>query len=457
MEVNGNDAHIEPAGMEQFLEGEFDYKLPKRGDIRKGIILSISPEQMIVDIGVKKEGIVPAADLSKMDPGVVEKLSVGDEVMVSIERPSDREGDLIVSMHKAWVQEDWKIAHEYLEGGKVWEGTVSGFNKGGLIVPFGNLRGFIPASQLPRGSTRGKTREEQLKAYVGQEIMAKVIEVDQGRRRLILSVRAAEKESLARSREKLFQDLKEGEVRRGVVSSVCDFGVFVDLGGVDGLVHVSELSWRRVSHPKEVLSVGDEVEVYVLRVDHERQRIGLSIKRLQPEPWSDIDQRYEVDQLVEATITNIVEFGAFARVEEGVEGLIHISELSDAPINHPGEVVSVGDRVTLRILRIDAGHKRLGLSLKQAQEEEIDWVPAAYEDEDEVDSGVELEKKDSNGESESGAANEPDSEDHEMGTSGPDTGPESGDTAASGSVALGAADDLEGDEDDPDIKNGDIA
>ena len=378
MELNGNGAHIEPSEMEQLLATE-NYQAPQRGDIKKGVILSISPTQIIVDIGLKKEGVVPASDLAKLGPETLSKLAVGDEVFVTIERPSDRDGDLIVSMHKAWMEEDWKIAEDYLKQGKIWEVEVSGYNKGGLIIPFGNLRGFVPASQLP-GTTRGgkqseEHRPDQFKEHVGRKMPVKVIEVDRQRKRLIISARAAEREWRDYQRRHLFDELTEGSVRHGVVSSLCDFGAFVDLGGVDGLVHVSELAWHRIQHPKEVLKVGDEVDVYILRVDREKQRVGLSIKRLAPEPWTSVTERYAIDQLVQATITNVVDFGAFAMIEDGVEGLIHVSELSETVIQHPNEVVKVGDQVTVSILRIDSEHRRLGLSMKRAREEELDWTP----------------------------------------------------------------------------------
>lgn len=378
MELNNNGDHIEPSEMEQLLATE-NYQAPQRGDIKKGIILSISPTQIIVDVGLKKEGLVPGSDLAKLGPEMTSKLAVGDEVFVTIERPSDRDGDLIVSMHKAWMEEDWKTAEDYLKESKVWEAEVSGYNKGGLIVTFGNLRGFVPASQLPGTTRAGKPSEEhrpdQFKEFVGRKMPVKVIEVDRQRRRLIISARAAEREWRDHQRNRLFDDLTEGSVRRGVVSSLCDFGAFVNLGGVDGLVHVSELAWHRIQHPREVLTVGDEVDVYVLRVDREKHRVGLSIKRLLPEPWSSVTERYTIDQLVQATITNVVDFGAFAMIEDGVEGLIHVSELSDTAIQHPSEVVQVGDQVTVSILRIDSGHRRLGLSLKRAREEEVDWTP----------------------------------------------------------------------------------
>jgi small subunit ribosomal protein S1 len=263
------------------------------------------------------------------------------------------------------------------DSGHVWEGQVVGYNKGGVVVPVGEIRGFVPASQVP-GFPRGLNQEERLErlaTLVGENLMLKVIEINRRKRRLILSASAAQRQWRKQHRERLLKELREGEVRRGRVSSLCSFGAFVDLGGADGLVHLSELSWRRVRHPKEVVSVGDELEVYVLRLDTERKRIGLSLKRLQPEPWALVEDRYELGQLIEGVVTNVVDFGAFAEIEEGIEGLIHISELTDGSISHAREVVKKGDLLLLRIIRIDARRKRLGLSLKRVLESEwAEWA-----------------------------------------------------------------------------------
>ena len=263
---------------------------------------------------------------------------------------------------------------------------VAGYNKGGLIVRLGKVRGFVPASQLTtrRQRAQGETLSgEDLRAQlVGQKLQLKIIELDRERNRLILSERAAMREWRRQQKAQLLADLREGDIRRGEVISLCDFGAFVDLGGADGLVHLSELSWRRVAHPSEVLKVGDEVEVYVLNVDRERKRIGLSLKRLQPDPWTQAVNKYTVGQLVEGTITKLVKFGAFARLsDDDIEGLIHISELSDQHVTHPKEVVKEGDVLTLRVIRVDAQRRRIGLSLKQVasgEYAEADWQ-AEYE------------------------------------------------------------------------------
>lgn len=355
---------------------DWDYQQPKRGEIRTGVILSITDQEIIVDIGAKRDGIVPANDIQRMDPEVLSQLQAGDEVDVCVLRPEDMDGNLLVSLYQARQEGDWKLAKELADSGEAWEGQVIGYNKGGLVVPLGGIRGFLPASQLAefRPNMTQEERLTRLSEMVGTTLLVKVIEFNRRKHRLILSATVAQREWRQRQRERLLDELREGMTKSGVVSSLCPFGAFVDLGGADGLIHLSELSWRRVRHPKEVLHVGDEVEVLVLKLDRENNRIGLSLKRLQPEPWAVIEDNYELGQLVEGTVTNVVDFGAFAEIESGVEGLVHISELTDKTVTHPREVVRKGDRMLLRIIRIDARRKRLGLSLKRVLDtERSEW------------------------------------------------------------------------------------
>lgn len=356
---------------------DWDYQQPKRGQVRTGVILAIRDQEIVVDIGAKRDGIVPYADMQRLGPEALAELHVGDEVPVYILRPEDQDGNLLVSLNMARQEKAWMEAQELAERGELIEGRVIGYNKGGLVFPVGDIRGFIPASQVP-GFPQGLSQEQRLQRLsqmVGETFQAKIIEINKRKRRLILSATAAQREWRQQQRERLLAELREGEVRRGVVSSLCPFGAFVDLGGADGLIHLSELSWRRVRHPREVLKVGQEVEVYVLRLDREKKRIALSLKRLQPEPWSLVEDKYELGQLVEGTVTNVVDFGAFARIEDGVEGLIHISELAEGPVSHPREVVKKGDLLLLRIIRIDTRRKRLGLSLKRVLESEwAEWA-----------------------------------------------------------------------------------
>jgi len=263
------------------------------------------------------------------------------------------------------LERDWRAVQEAFARGETLEATVIGYNQGGLLVEWGELQGFVPASQLlglaPWTDAAGK--ESELARRIGDRLQLKILELDRQRNRLVLSEMAAQ---VGREAEELLHALKEGEVRWGRVSHLCDFGAFVDLGGIEGLIHVSELSWRRVSHPGEVLQVGDQIEVCVLGVDQRRKRIALSLKRLRPDPWKLVDEKYKVGQLVEGVITNVVDFGAFARIDDELEGLIHISELAEGNFLHPRNVVQEGEVVTLRIIHIDSANHRLGLSLRQA-------------------------------------------------------------------------------------------
>jgi small subunit ribosomal protein S1 len=356
---------------------DWDYQRPRRGEVRTGIILSIGEQEIIVDVGAKRDGIVPYADMQRMGEEALAELRVGSEVPVYVLRPEDQEGNLLISLFMARQQQAWIHAQALADSGDIWEGQVIGYNKGGLVIPLDEIRGFVPASQVP-GFPHGLNQEERLtrlSSLVGETMPVKVIEINRRKRRLILSATAAQQDWRKQARTRLLKDLREGEVREGTVSSLCSFGAFVDLGGADGLVHLSELSWRRIRHPREAVSVGDKVEVYVLRLDHDRQRIGLSLKRLQPEPWALVEDKYELGQLVEGVVTNVVDFGAFAEVEEGVEGLIHVSELAEAAISHPRDVVKKGDLLLLRVIRIDTRRKRLGLSLKRVLESEwAEWA-----------------------------------------------------------------------------------
>ena len=367
--------------MEKLLEGSYAYRPFRRGDILEGVIVSVSPTEILIDIGSKTEGLVSSRELERMGPEAIERLKVGDKVPVYILNPEDKNGNIILSLSRAQLEKDWQAAQEIFEGEECFETTVSGYNRGGLIVRLGKVRGFVPASQLvppyQKSQEEPQSNEEYWARMVGQQLRLKIIELDRRRNRLILSERAAMREWRRQQKETLLDELQEGDVRRGRVSSLCNFGAFIDLGGADGLVHLSELSWGRLSHPKEMLRVGDEVDVYILNVDREKRRIGLSIKRLQPEPWSLVSEKYSVGQLVQGTITKLAKFGAFARLDnDEIEGLIHISELSEDPIAHPKEVLREGDVVILRIIRIDADRRRMGLSLKRVEEGEyidLDW------------------------------------------------------------------------------------
>ncbi len=377
-EVNLSTPPVTPPSMQDLLEQEqFGLKSFTRGETVEGTIVAISDTEMLVDIGGKSEAIVPQRDLESLDSEFRNELQVGDRVVAVVVRPQTAEGHIVISLARAELEKDWRAAERLYKSQEVFDGLITGYNKGGLIVRMGKLRGFIPASQLANEHQRRADDSEQLWAdLTGKTLPLKVIELDRRRNRLILSERAALREVRDSQKERLLDSLREGEVRKGVVTSVCDFGAFVDLGGADGLIHISELAWGRIAHPSEVVKVGQLVEVYVLSVDHERKRIGLSLKRLEPEPWDLVEQRYRVGQLVEGVITKLTSFGAFARIDDQIEGLIHISELSDDRITHPKEIVKEGETHTLRIIRIDSQKRRMGLSLKRVadpQYADIDW------------------------------------------------------------------------------------
>jgi small subunit ribosomal protein S1 len=353
------------------LEASFSGEGLQRGDIVTGAVLSVDSQGLIIDVGWKRDGIVSRRDIERlgMNP---EDFKVGDDIDIIILRLEDEDGNLILSVSQARQGEDWKLAEALLNNGEVFEGTVIEANKGGLIVPFGNLRGFVPASHvvdLPRG-LGDDDRRNYMMNFVGQTVSVKVIEVNRKRRRLVFSQRDAMRGSREARKEVLLDELKEGDVRKGIVSGLRDFGAFVDLGGADGLIHISELAWHRVKHPKELLNVGDEVEVYVLRLDSEGKRIGLSLKRLQKNPWAIVEEMYHVGQLVEGTVSRVAQFGAFVSLEPGIEALLHSSQLAEIAPEDARGLVQEGQKLVMRIISIEADKQRLGLSLKEVGDEE---------------------------------------------------------------------------------------
>lgn len=358
----------------QALLDQGGYDMPQRGDIREGTVLTVTPQEVIIDLGLKREGIVPGNDLSRLEKETLEQVQEGTVWPVYILQTSDREGNLIVSISRAIQEKDWLVAQQMLDSNEIFEGTVAGHNNGGLEVIFGKLRGFVPASHistLPRNATP-EERKALLAAYVDQTIPLKVVEVDRRRRRLIMSERAAHRRWQREHRKQLLDEIEIGAVRTGIVRSLATFGAFVDLGGADGLIHISELAWFPVAHPSDVLKVGDKVEVKVLRVDRPRERVGLSLKRVQPDPWSHVQEDYKIGELVEAVVTRVTEFGAFVRLRSGVEGLLHVSEMADIRPDHPQSLVSPGDLLLLRVLRVEPQRRRIGLSLRQVSE--VEWA-----------------------------------------------------------------------------------
>jgi small subunit ribosomal protein S1 len=355
---------------EQYLEAGQDFDVPDRGDLREGVIVEIRPSELLVNIGSKRDGIVPQSDLAKLDPEFVKNLQEGQTVDVVVSRHADDEGIYHLSMADALQQRDWITAQKMMDSGEITSHQVIGYNKGGLTVEFFSLRGFVPASHvmdMARNLSEDQRRSE-LEGRIGGTMRLKVIEVDRKRRRLVMSQMLAEREYQTQQREKLLTTLKVGDVLRGEVRSLRPFGAFIDLGGADGLLHVSEIGWAPLNHPREALQIGQEIDVQVIRLDPENQRIGLSRKRLLANPWTDIESRYAVGQVVSVIITRVVDFGAFAQVEPGVEGLVHISELADISVAEPLKTVRPGDTINAKILRIDQKRQRIGLSIRQAQD-----------------------------------------------------------------------------------------
>jgi small subunit ribosomal protein S1 len=354
------------------LEASFAGEQPERGDIVTGTILRVDNQGLIVDIGMNgRDGIVSRKDIERMgaDTSIY---TVGDEIDVIIMRMEDQDGNLVLSVSQAVQSEDWKKAEALMTAEEVWEGVVTDANRGGLIVPFGNLRGFVPASHvidLPRGMNEDD-RKNHMSTLLGKKVTVKVIEVNRKRRRLVFSQRDAQRGRREANKEVLLGELKEGDVRVGKVSGLRDFGAFVDLGGADGLIHISELAWHRVKHPREVLNVGDEVQVYVLRLDTEGKRIGLSLKRLQKNPWAQAEELYHVGQLVEGVVSRVAQFGAFVSLDPGIEALLHASQLSEPPPIDPTLIVHEGQRLLMRVISIEPDRQRLGLSLKEVSDEE---------------------------------------------------------------------------------------
>jgi small subunit ribosomal protein S1 len=359
----------------QLLE-EHDYALPSVGDIRTGIIVSISDQGVIVDLGLKRDGLVQPDDLTELDPEERDALQLNDEVPVYIMETSQPDR-LLVSIHKARLNQDWIRAQEMMESGEILETPVIGYNRGGVIVPFGNLRGFVPASHLLelRRGMDDRQRQQSMSKLRDEVLPLKVIEVNRQRRRLVLSQRDAQKEWQEAEKIPLIENFQERDVLEGTITGLSNFGAFVDLGGADGLVHISELAWHRVNHPREVVKVGDKIEVYILSLDKEEQRIALSRKRLLPNPWSLAQDKYEVGQLVEGEVTRLVSYGAFIEIEPGVEGLLHISQLSRDNVQDASEYISEGETHLLRIISMDADRQRIGLSLKNVTAaEQIEWM-----------------------------------------------------------------------------------
>lgn len=400
--------------LEQYEETQ--HAQVRRNDLVEGVVVFVDRDEVLVDIGGKMEALVPSNEVPTERGEIL--LHRGDKVTGVVISPENAEGRPVISLARARAEVGWRELQELEERGEVIEGEVVDHNKGGLIVLVRSVRGFVPLSQivdLRRGGSEEQV-EDKLRSMRGENLFLKIIEMNRRRNRLILSERAAAQERRAQLKQRLLEDLRPGEVRSGRVSSLTDFGAFVDLGGADGLIHLSELSWGQVQHPSHVLRVGQEIDVRVVGVDLENKKIALSLKQVEENPWSRIEQKYHIGDDVTAKITKLAQFGAFAEIEPGIEGLVHISELSEERITHPKQVVREGEEIQLKIIKIDSQRHRVGLSLRQVEDqgglaEMESWGGGSYGsygDSDNGESPGEASSDDGAGEA---AEFEPDSED----------------------------------------------
>ena len=404
--LEGDSAGVEDMG--QLLESVDAMKPTRRGEVVEGVVMSVEADGLHVNFGHKSEGFVPTREMRTAKSNEDGLPKVGDSIVTVVIRTESGEQPAILSLDRAAGEKGWRLLAKYVDTHENVKGRVLGFNRGGAIVEVEGVHGFVPASQLVsisrdrfrdqgddrregRGqepgapgaeagraaeSAEGADSSEQAEngapepnTDIGRDLDLKVLEINRSRNRAIFSERQYVEQLRNERKAKLIEELKEGEVRRGQVTGISSFGAFVDMGGADGLVHVSEMSWGQVDRPDQIECLGQESDVYALRVDPENKKIALSLKRLRPEPWKTIHEKLAVHDVVDATITKLTNFGAFARVEGSVEGLVHISELTDRVVQHPREVVREGDKVRLKVLRIEPERRRLGLSLKQADDD----------------------------------------------------------------------------------------
>ena len=362
----------EATDMAALLDQSEEFRSPQRGEIVDGVVMGWDRDGALVDIRAKSEGLILRHEMQSLGSNAESQLEPGTKVLVYIVHSETADGQIVLSIDKARGEQGWLTLQERFESGETFEAEVTGFNKGGLLANVEGVNAFVPLSQVvgvrpDRGQDDGG--ENSLASAVGRTLRLKVIEINRRRNRVILSERAALQEWRMAQKERLIQELHEGDIRKGRVSSVRNFGVFIDLGGADGLAHLSELSWERDKTPNELFKVGDEVDVYVTKIDAENKKIALSMRRANPGPWEAVVDKYNEGQVVTGLVTKLVTFGAFARIEGPVEGLIHVSELVDRRIGHPREVAREGDLLPLKIVRIERDRHRLGLSLRRARDE----------------------------------------------------------------------------------------
>jgi len=386
IENNDTDDSLDHLSMEELLDSVESLKSIHRGDIVEGVVVSTDSDGLIVNIGQKSEALVPINEMRTLEQNNMDTPKVGDSITAVVVKNESPKSPTIISIDKSLGERGWQDLQEKMDQNLSVDGTITGFNKGGLVIEVLGIQGFVPVSQLvtvPRDICKSFDNQDdsfdqayadeidkKKKEFLGKTITLKPIEVTRPKNRAILSEREAAKIEREKQKSEIISQLSVGEVKQGYIIGISSFGAFVDLGGADGLVHISELSWNTVKHPEDVVKIGQQVDVYILNVDEENNKIALSIKRLTPEPWETVSQNYTSGDIVQATITKITNFGAFAKIEDTVEGLIHISELTNEQISHPNEVVEEGQVINVKILRIEADRKRIGLSVSKVDDPE---------------------------------------------------------------------------------------
>ncbi|MDD2554374.1 MAG: 30S ribosomal protein S1, partial [Desulfotomaculaceae bacterium] len=344
---------------EEEMKDTVEVKAVRPGEIVKGTVVQVGPDEVMVDIGAKSEGVIPIRELSCYEINSPQDIvKIGDEIEVYVLKAEDNEGRLVLSKEKADAEKSWVTLEKAMEAAEPVEGVVRDVVKGGMLVDIG-VRAFLPASLVERGYV------EDLAKYLGQTITCRVIEMNRGRKKVILSRKALLEEEYARLRQEMLENLQEKQVVKGIVRRLTNFGAFVDIGGIDGLLHISEMAWHRINHPADVVKVNDEIEVMVLRIDREKEKISLGLKQVLPNPWDTVEEKFPVDSIITAKVVRLAPFGAFVQLEPGVEGLVHISHLADRHVAKPDEVVTEGEEVDVKVLSIDTGEKRIRLSIRE--------------------------------------------------------------------------------------------
>ena len=370
--VGGTTEKSKEEQMTELLDKHFPSRPLRKNDIVDGKVIAKPDHEIGVAIGHKSEGVVPLSEARSLGEQGLENLKEGEEVIVFVITPEDKDGRPLLSIDKARGEQGWRSLERAMESKETMEGVIVGSNRGGAVVESQGVQGFVPVSQLV-----GKSRElyqgndeTPKEGFLGLEIEFKVVEINRRRNRAIFSQREAIQAWKKAQKARLVEELKEGSIQDGTVVGISTFGAFVDLGGADGLIHISEMSWEPIKSPGDVVAVGDKIKVYVLSIDKESLRIALSLRRLEPEPWLSVEDKFKVGDVISGTVTKVTAFGAFVRVDQGIEGLIHVSELSRGMTEHPNDVVSEGQELEMKIIRIDPEKRRMALSLKQLQEAE---------------------------------------------------------------------------------------